>query len=203
MGGDHSIAIGTVGGASHSRPTGVVWIDAHADFNTPATSPSGNIHGMPLAVLCGLGPDSLVQVGRAEAKITPRDVVLISLRAVDRRERQRLVSRRFGVYTMREIDEQGIGTITRAALDRLRHHKHLHVSLDMDSIDPLFAPGVGTPVPGGLSAREGHLLMELLADDGRVDSIDVVEINPLLDENNRTAKLATQLLASLLGKTIL
>ncbi len=203
MGGDHSIAIGTIGGATHLRAVGVVWIDAHADFNTPATSPSGNVHGMPLAILCGHGPASLLHVGRAGAKITPDDVVLISLRAIDRSEGQQLRNQQFGVYTMREVDEQGIGAVTRAALDRLKHHDRLHVSLDMDSIDPMFAPGVGTPVPGGLNTREGHLLMELLSEDGRVSSIDIVEINPLLDERNRTAELAAQLLASLLGKTIL
>ena len=203
MGGDHSIAIGTVGGATEAGPAGVLWIDAHADFNTPRSSPSGNVHGMPLAVLCGQGPDALVNVGRMGAKLRPEDIMLIALRALDTRERGMLQERHLGLYTMREIDERGIGTVVREALERLRHRDRLHVSFDVDSIDPMFAPGVGTPVPGGLSTREAHLMMELIAEDGRVGSVDVVEINPILDERNRTAVLAAQLLASLLGKTIL
>lgn len=203
MGGDHSIAIGTVGGATEAGPAGVLWIDAHADFNTPESSPSGNVHGMPLAVLLGHGPAALVNVGRSGAKLRPEDIMLIALRAIDSHERDMLRQRRLGLYTMREIDERGMGTVVREALDRLGHRDRLHVSLDVDSVDPMFAPGVGTPVPGGLNTREAHLMMELIAEDGRVGSVDVVEINPILDERNRTAVLAAQLLASLLGKTIL
>ncbi len=203
MGGDHSIAIGTIGGATEAGPTGVLWIDAHADFNTPESSPSGNVHGMPLAVLCGQGPAALVNVGRKGAKLRPEDVMIIALRAIDAHERDMLRERRLGLYTMREIDERGMGTVVREALERLEHHDRLHVSLDVDSVDPMFAPGVGTPVPGGLNTREAHLMMELIAEDGRVGSVDVVEINPILDVGNRTAVLAAQLLASLLGKTIL
>ena len=203
MGGDHSIAIGTVGGATHAGPAGILWIDAHADFNTPRTSPSGNVHGMPLAVLCGRGPEALVNVGRAGAKIRPEDVMLIALRDTDRRERDMLAEQKLGLYTMRQVDERGIGVVVREALHRLRHFDRLHVSFDVDSIDPIFAPGVGTPVEGGLSTREARLLMELIAEDARLVSVDVVEINPLLDDRNRTAVLAAQLLASLLGKTIL
>ena len=203
MGGDHSIAIGTVGGTTHRSPAGVLWIDAHADYNTPETSPSGNIHGMSLAVLCGNGPKELVNVGRPGPKIKPEDVMIIALRATDKYERKALREGGMGLYTMREIDERGIAAITREALRLLGHHNRIHVSFDVDSIDPMFAPGVGTPVAGGLSTREAHLLMELIAEDGRISSLGVVEINPILDDRNRTARLAADLLASLLGKTIL
>ena len=203
MGGDHSIAIGSVGGATHSGPAGLIWIDAHADFNTPDTSPSSNIHGMPLAVLTGRGPPDLINVGRPGAKIEPENVVLIAVRALDMNERQELRECRMGIFTMREIDERGIATVAREALGRLRHVQRLHVSLDVDSLDPNYAPGVGTPVPGGLNTREAHLLMELIAEDGRLGSVDVVEINPIIDLQNRTATLAADLLASLFGKTIL
>ena len=203
MGGDHSIAIGSVGGATHDGPVGLLWIDAHADCNTPETSPSGNIHGMPLATLTGRGIPKLVNVGRKGAKIPPENVALIALRAADREERVTLRNSRMGIYTMREIDERGIAATARNALHQLRHVKHLHVSLDMDSLDPNYAPGVGTPVAGGLSTREAHLLMEIIAEDGRLRSLDVVEINPILDSRNRTATLAADLLASLLGQTIL
>ena len=203
MGGDHSIAIGSVGGTTHHEPAGIVWIDAHADFNTPASSPSGNIHGMPLAVLCGHGPDALVNVGRPGPKIRPEDVAIIALRTTDAEERRELHNSRVSIHTMRDIDEMGIATVARSALQHLGHHRRIHVSFDADSIDPMFAPGVGTPVPGGLNTREAHLLMELIAEDDRVASVGVVEINPILDEHNRTAQLAAELLASLLGKTIL
>lgn len=203
MGGDHSIAIGSVGGATQSGPVGLLWIDAHADFNTPDGSPSGNIHGMPLAVLTGHGVQQLVDVGRPGAKIEPENVVLIAVRDLDFEERRKLRESRMGIFTMREIDERGIATVAREALGRLRHVQRLHVSLDVDSIDPNYAPGVGTPVPGGLNTREAHLLMELIAEDGRLGSVDVVEINPILDTRNRTATIAADLLASLFGKTIL
>ncbi len=203
MGGDHSIAIGTIGGVTHDEPAGVLWIDAHGDFNTPDTSPSGNIHGMPLATLMGLGAPELVNLGRPGPKLKPEDVMLIALRDLDPSERKMLRESGMGIYTMREIDERGIGEVTREALRRLHHRKRLHVSLDMDSLDPMFAPGVGTPVRGGLTAREAHLLMEIIADDDRIGSVDVVEINPILDEKNRTAQMATELLTSLLGKSII
>ena len=202
MGGDHSIAIGSIGGASHADPVGVIWIDAHADFNTPDSSPSGNIHGMPLAVLCGWGSDALVQVGRPGPKVRPADVVIIGLRDIDAAERQALLDLQIGLYTMRDIDELGIARVARGALGRLGRHRRIHVSFDADSIDPMYAPGVGTPVPGGLNPREAHLLMELIAEDQRLSSAGVVEVNPILDERNRTAQLATQLMASLFGKTI-
>lgn len=203
IGGDHSIAVGTVGGVTHSTPAGLLWIDAHGDFNTPESSPSGNIHGMPLAALMGLGRPELVNLGRPGPKLKPSDVVLIGARDLDLEERRLLKESRIGIYTMREIDERGIAEVVREALARLQHLHRIHVSLDMDSLDPIDAPGVGTPVAGGISYREAHLLMEILADAECVGSIDVVEINPILDARNQTAAIAAELLASLLGKSIL
>jgi arginase len=203
LGGDHSIAIGTIGGVSEQGPVGLLWIDAHADVNTPDTSPSGNVHGMPLASAMGFGPTELVDLGRPGAKVRPEDVMIIGVRDLDPGERRLLKENRVGVYTMREIDERGIGEISREALARLEHCSRVHVSLDMDALDPLVAPGVGTPVPGGLSYREAHLLMEILHDDSRVGSVDVVEINPMLDSRNGTAAIAVELIASLLGQQII
>jgi arginase len=203
IGGDHSIAVGTAGGVTHEGPSGLLWIDAHGDFNTPESSPSGNIHGMPLAALLGLGRPELINLGRPGPKLKSPDVVLIGVRDLDSQEKELLKESRIGIYSMREIDERGIAEVVREALARLQHLPRLHVSLDMDCLDPMEAPGVGTPVAGGLSYREAHLLMEILADTGRVGSIDVVEINPILDERNHTAEIAAELLASLLGKSIL
>ena len=203
MGGDHSIAIGSIGGATHDAPKGVLWIDAHADFNTLVSSPTGNVHGMSLAVLCGSGSSRLTSVGRSGPKLRSEDIVIIALRDLDTEERRVLHESRLGIYTMRDIDERGIAEVVKSALQKLGHHQSLHVSFDVDSLDPHFAPGVGTPVEGGLHPREAHLLMELVAEDGRVASAEVVEINPIIDERNRTAELATGLVASLLGKTIL
>lgn len=202
LGGDHSIALGTVAAASESEPVGLLWIDAHGDFNTPSTSPSGNLHGMPLAALTGKGSSHLIDIGRAGPKVAPGDVVVLGLRSLDPEERVLLRSSGVTVFTMREIDEQGIGTIAKQALRRLSHRSRLHVSLDMDSLDPSEASGVGTPVPGGLTYREAHLLMELVAANATVGSMDVVEINPILDHQNRTAKIAVELVASALGQTI-
>ncbi len=202
LGGDHSIAAGTVGGVSHDGRAGLLWVDAHGDFNTPETSPSGNIHGMPLAALMGRGDERLVNQGRPGPKLPPEDVVLLGIRDLDPVEKVELRKSGATVFTMRDIDQRGIADVAREAIDRLGHTDRLHVSLDMDSIDPSFAPGVGTPVPGGLTFREAHLLMETLAEDAQVGSVDVVEVNPILDEQNRTAKLALDLVASLLGKTI-
>ncbi|MBF0112380.1 MAG: arginase [Desulfamplus sp.] len=202
LGGDHSIAIGTIGGVSHDNQLGVIWIDAHADFNTYKTSPSGNVHGMPLAALIGDGDDSLVNVGRKGRKIASENVVIIGIRSLDKMERERLKKSNITVYTMRDIDEQGISTIINKALMKLIHIKKIHVSLDMDAVDPVEAPGVGTPVPGGLTYREAHLCMEIIADSSKLASMDVVEINPILDQANKTAKLAVKLIVSALGKSI-
>ena len=203
IGGDHSIAVGTVGGVTHHAPSGLLWIDAHGDFNTPESSPSGNIHGMPLAALMGLGRSELVNLGRPGPKLKASEVILVGARDLDLEERRLLKESRIGVYTMREIDERGIAEVVREGLTRLKHLHRIHVSLDMDSLDPTDAPGVGTPVAGGISYREAHLVMEILADTGCVGSIDVVEINPILDQRNQTAEVAAELMASLLGKAIL
>jgi arginase len=203
LGGDHSVSIGSITGVTRVEPCGVIWIDAHADFNTPATSLSGNIHGMALAVLTGGGPRELVDLGRKGPKVDPADVVLVGVRDLDAGERVRLKKSGITVYTMREVDESGINDVMKKAQSVLSRHRRIHVSLDMDAMDPSVAPGVGTPVPGGLSYREAHLIMELLADTGRVASLDIVEINPILDERNQTALFATNLAASLFGDCIL
>ncbi len=202
LGGDHSIAVGTVGGVSHEHRTGVLWIDAHGDFNTPDTSPTGNLHGMPLAALCGHGAPALVDAGRPGAKLRPEDVVLFGVRALDPGERALIQRTGITTYTMRQIDERGLAPLATEALEGLGHVDRIHVSLDMDSIDPREAPGVGTQVPGGLSYREGHLLMELIAEHGDIGSVDVVEVNPILDTRNQTAQLALGLLSSLFGRSI-
>jgi arginase len=203
LGGDHSISIGSIAAASQDEPLGIIWVDAHGDFNTPQTSPSGNIHGMPVAILVGEGPEPLVNIGTPGAKLKPRQIVQIGIRDLDDAERERLARSGINVFTMRHLDEMGMASVARQAIDRLRHFSRIHVSLDMDSLDPSEAPGVGTAVPGGLSYREAHLLMEILGDSGRVQSMDIVEINPILDDQNKTAELAVELAASLLGQRIL
>lgn len=203
LGGDHSISIGTIGGVTHHEPAGVIWIDAHGDFNTAETSASGNVHGMSLALLLGQGDQALTQVGRAETKLTAADVVMIGVRALDSEERRRLVASGMTIYTMRDVDERGMSAVASEALAKLKHHRRLHVSLDIDALDPLDSPGAGTLVPGGLTYREAHLLMETIADTRRLCSMDIVEINPILDEHNRTARMAVDLAVSLFGKRIL
>jgi arginase len=204
LGGDHSVAIGTIGGVTHDEPSAVVWIDAHGDFNVPETSPNGNIHGMPVAILIGLGVPELVNIGRAGPKVNPRDVVLIGTRDLDYDEKTMLKNSGIIIYTMREIDEKGIGAVLREVVNvRLRHAKRIHVSLDMDALDPRDAPGVGTLAPGGLTCREAHLCMEILHGSKRISSMDIVEINPILDRQNRTSEIAVELAASLLGESIL
>lgn len=201
LGGDHSISIGTVS-AALTRPgrLGVLWIDAHGDFNTPQTSPSGNIHGMVVAALMGLCPPELTLSDRC---LQPDQIVYIGVRDLDDEEKQALKKTGLRIFTMREIDERGMASVMHDALDILGDCQHLHVSLDMDSLEPQIAPGVGTPVPGGLTYREAHLCMEMLADDGRVCSLDVVEVNPILDRENQTARLAVELVSSLFGQRIL
>ena len=204
LGGDHSLSIGTIAAmAPAARRLGVLWVDAHGDFNTPEITPSGNIHGMSLAVVLGNGAPELVNIGQAGAKLSGEQVVLIGTRDVDALERVALGKAGVCVFTMHDIDEHGIAHVTREALRVLSECDRIHVSLDLDVIDPSEAPGVGTPVPGGLTYREGHLLMELLQRTGKVRSLDIVEVNPILDERNRTAKLAVELAASLFGKKIL
>ncbi|RIH85790.1 Arginase [Meiothermus luteus] len=202
LGGDHSIAMGSVAGASRGERTGVVWVDAHADFNTPETSPSGNIHGMPLAHLCGLGDARLVNLGGPGPKVRPEDVVLIGVRSLDRGEVGLLRERGVTVYTMKEVDVLGIPAIAQAVIAKMRGLPRVHLSLDADVLDPEIAPGVGTPVPGGLTYREAHLLMELFSDADLVTSLDLVEVNPILDVANRTARIMVELAGSLLGKRI-
>ncbi len=203
LGGDHSLAIGTIGGITHQAPAGVIWIDAHGDFNTDLTSSTGNIHGMTLAVLLGAGYADLVEVGRPGAKLEPSDVVIVGVRELDAGERQRLAASGITVYTMRDIDERGMGHVAKEVLETLAHQKRLHVSLDIDALDPQLSPGAGTLVPGGLTYREAQLLMEIIADDQRLTSLDLVEVNPILDERNRTAQIAVDLTASLFGQRII
>ena len=198
LGGDHSLSMGSVAGAARGRRVGVVWVDAHADFNTPETSPSGNVHGMPLAVLSGLGHPRLTEVFRA---VDPKDVVLVGVRSLDPGEKRLLKEAGVRVYTMHEVDRLGVARIAEEVLKHLQDLP-LHVSLDADVLAPTLAPGVGTPVPGGLTYREAHLLMEILAESGRVQSLDLVEVNPILDERNRTAEMLVGLALSLLGKRI-
>jgi arginase len=204
LGGDHSIAIGTVSGVAKGfGRTGVVWLDAHADFNTPKTSPSGNIHGMPLSVLTGHGHPDLVAIGAEGASVRTEDVVILGLRSVDLEERRLLREAGIQSYTMKEVDAYGIASVVRRALNALSHLDRVHVSFDLDVVDPDVAPGVGTPVRGGLTYREAHLVMELINEAGIATSLDVVEVNPILDDRNGTAALAVELVASLMGRQII
>ncbi len=203
LGGDHSISVGTIAGVTYEQPAGVLWIDAHGDFHTGESSYSNNIHGMALALLLGRGFPELVQIGHPHATLQPLDVVMIGVRDLDAGERQSLRSSGLTVYTMRDIDERGMGAVAAEALARLGHRPRLHVSLDIDALDPQASPGAGTLVPGGLTYREAQLLMEIVADSGRLSSLDIVEINPILDNRNKTAQTAVELVASLFGKSIL
>jgi len=207
LGGDHSIAMGSLGGIARARGAGragVIWVDAHGDFNTKDTSPSGNIHGMPLAASCGIGEPELTNIAGVDPKVNANKVVLVGLRDIDPDEAQLMKSAGVTSFTMREIDERGIRRVMEDALEiATRGVDHLHVSFDTDSIDPREAPGVGTPVPGGLTFREAHLAMEMLSEVSLFRSLDIVEVNPLMDERNRTAELMVGLVASALGKRIM
>ena len=203
IGGDHSMSMGTVAGVTRGERIGLIWVDAHTDFNIPSTTDTGNIHGMPVSHLVGLGDERLVNIGGVGAKILPEDIVMIGIRSVDNEERELLRSRGASIYTMKEIDRIGMARVADETLEKLAHVKRIHVSFDADSLDPSIAPGVGTPVSGGLTFREAHLLMELLADSGKVSSLDLVEVNPILDRENATAKIMVEMTSSLLGKRIL
>jgi arginase len=209
LGGDHSVAAGTVAGVAQfyhrqERKIGLIWIDAHTDINTPETSPSGNVHGMPLAASVGLGPPELSDIFGFSPKVAPQNCVLVGVRDIDAVEKQNVLRAGIGVFTMRDIDERGMRTVMEEALRMVgRGTAGYHVSLDMDWIDPEDAPGVGTPVRGGATYREAHLAMEIIADHGRLLSFEIVEVNPVIDEHNRTAELAVELAASAFGKKIL
>src|SRR5436305_5573766 len=209
LGGDHSVAAGTVAGVAEfyrrqNQKVGLIWIDAHSDINTPETSPSGNVHGMPLAAIMGLGPAELTNIYNFSPKVHAENCVLVGVRDIDVRERENIRHTGIEVYTMRDIDERGMRQVIAEALRIAgRGTSGYHISLDMDWIDPEDAPGVGTPVRGGASYREGHLAMEIIADHGRMTSFEIVEVNPVIDEHNRTADLAVELTLSALGKKIL
>jgi arginase len=209
LGGDHSIAAGTVSGIAswgrkRGKKVGVLWVDAHSDINTPGTSPSGNVHGMPLAALLGLGPKSLGAIGGRFRKVEPGNVALVGIRSVDEGERDHL--RRLGVhvYTMADIDRHGIHIVMEKAIANVTDETDLvHVSFDLDAVDPSLAPGVGTPVKGGLDWREAQLVMESLHAAGVMTSLEIVEVNPILDDRNRSAEFAVELVQSAFGKKIL
>ncbi|HEU5476991.1 MAG TPA: arginase [Gaiellaceae bacterium] len=204
LGGDHSVALGSlVGMAQVHGPGGVVWVDAHGDLNTPETSPSGNVHGMVLAAALGLAGDGFRRDGWVLPAIDDGKVALVGVRSLDEGERELLHKLDAKVFTMSEIDRIGVEPCMREALSHASGAAFLHVSLDMDVVDPDYAPGVGTPVRGGLSYREAHLAMETVAEFGHTDSIDVVEVNPILDRENATGQLAVELVASALGARIL
>lgn len=209
IGGDHSTAIGSVAGISNycrkrNKTLGVIWIDAHADMNTSDTTPSGNIHGMPLAVSLGLGDKKLTRINGFAPKVKVENVALIGIRDVDFYESKNIKKLNLKVYTMTEVDKQGIHRIIAKVLNDFKKRvDHIHISFDIDGIDPDFAEGVGTPVPGGLTYRESQLLMEMVADCGCMNSLEVLEVNPILDNKNKTANLATELIISALGKSTL
>jgi arginase len=204
LGGDHSVALGTLGGMARAKgPGGVLWLDAHGDLNRPETSPTGNVHGMPLAAALGLaGPEFESPALRLPA-VDPARLALVGVRSLDEAERELLAELEARVYTMSDLDRLGVEPVMREALDHVAGDGFVHISLDLDVLDPEVAPGVGTPVRGGLSYREAHLALELVSESGLADSLEVVEVNPILDRENETAKLAVELVASALGKRIL
>jgi arginase len=209
IGGDHSTAIGSIAGISNyckkkDKTLGLVWIDAHADMNTEDTTPSGNIHGMPLAVALGIGNKRLTHLNGFSPKVKIENVALIGIRDVDLYEAQTIKKHNLIVHTMTEVDKMGIHRIIGKVLGDFKNRvDHIHISFDMDGIDPDYAEGVGTPVPGGLTYRESQLLMEMVADCGCMNSLEILEVNPILDTKNKTAYLATELIISALGKTTL
>ncbi len=208
LGGDHCLGIGSISAvARHCRDTGkklrVLWLDAHADFNTSVLTPSGNVHGMPVACLCGHGPQALIEIGGTVPALNPKSVRQIGIRSVDAGEKRFVHQAGLEVFDMRYIDEMGMRHTMELALATLDDKTHLHVSFDVDFLDPAIAPGVGTTVPGGPTYREAQLCMEMIADTGRLASLDVMELNPALDVRNQTALLAVDLIESLFGKSTL
>ncbi len=209
LGGDHSLAAGSIAGTAaalreQGRSFGLLWIDAHADMNTPETSRSGNVHGMPLAAVLGKGPIELACVGGFSPKVDPKRCAVVGLRNLDEQEKQTVRQSGVRAYTMKDIDLRGMAAVMGEALSILcADGAVLHVSFDMDAVDPFISPGVGTPVQGGLSYRESHLLMEMVFDTERMIALDVVEVNPILDTQNSTARLGVELILSALGKKIL
>ena len=209
LGGDHSISIGTVSAIAaasrrEGKRVGLLWVDAHGDINTPETSPSGNIHGMPVAALLGEGPPELTSIGGDGPKVDPRNIAMVAIRSLDEGEKVRLKHHGVQVHTMSQVDRNGIEQVMKEALARVSDGTdRVHVSFDLDAVDPSVAPGVGTPVKGGLDYREAHLLMELLTDSGVMTSLEVVEANPILDDRNASAVFAVELVQSAFGKRIL
>jgi arginase len=209
LGGDHSIAIGSAAGLAsfyrkREKRIGIVWLDAHTDINTPETTPSGNIHGMPLAVLLGRGPKELTHVSGFAPKLLPENVVVIGARSVDPGERELIKTLGVRVFTMSEVDERGMADVIEEAIEiASRNTAGFHVTMDMDFIDPFYAPGVGTPERGGATYREGHLAMEKMSDSGHVLSVELTEVNPMYDTANQTAQLAVEFILSALGKKIM
>jgi arginase len=204
LGGDHSLSLGSVRGVSKHKKLGLIWVDAHADFNTHETTPSGNIHGMPLAALAGRGATALTQINGCEpVAVDPSRIVVIGARDIDPGERQNLREAGVRVYSMHQIDSYGIHLVMEQAIEIASQGTDgIYLSFDMDSIDPLYAPGVGTPVQGGLTYREAHLILEMAAESGILLGMDFVEVNPILDEKNKTAELAVELILSGLGKRV-
>lgn len=208
IGGDHSIAIGSISGVSKSlaernQSLGVIWVDAHADINTPGSTESGNIHGMPLATLIGDGHEELVNIGGKGPSLDPKNVALVGIRTIDKVEKEILKKSGINYYTMRDIDERGMAEVMKEAINvTTRNTDSLHLSFDIDGIDPLYAPGVSTPVTGGLSFREAHLLLEMIAETDKLGSMDFVELNPYTDVGSTSSDLTVELILSALGKSI-
>ena len=208
LGGDHCLGVGSITAvANHCRDTGkqlrVLWLDAHADFNTSQVTPSGNVHGMPVACLCGIGPRELTELGGPAPALRPDQIRQIGIRSVDEGEKRLVKQYGLDVYDMRYIDEVGMKRAMEEVLDGMDDNTHLHVSFDVDFLDPSIAPGVGTTVPGGPNYREAQLVMEMIADSGRMASLDIMELNPVIDSHNATAELAVDLVESLFGKSTL
>lgn len=209
IGGDHSMALGSLAGISsyckkNKLKLGLIWVDAHADMNTDITSPSGNIHGMPLAASLGIGSEKLTHIYGFSPKLKPENCALIGIRSIDRLERENIKKLKLPVYTMSEVDKLGVHRIITKVLKELKERvDHIHISFDLDAVDPSVSPGVGTPVPGGLSYREAHLIMEAIADSGCMSSLEITEVNPILDDKNKSAQFAVDIIASGFGQRIL